>query len=526
VAKHFFSTPVRNVFKVNEEVYVKTGDGLYKLEGKQWELQKMKFKKGYVFYDKGFIEYDYLPNQYDFDASSLSYLIPQKSISTASKADLDNRLFIAAGGCLFEYSINKNYRHYYEGYSVRDIFLEDGLKVICTYSGIFINDSIKIREPYYSNGYLQKIGQRYFLSSDQLYELIPPAELKKIPSGVNVFAGYSRKVLEFQNNLYALNTKSVNRLDAAFNLLPIQQGYEYYDMEVVGDRLLFCTQSGEVFVYDGTKVQLLVKMETRVRDIYYFKNTVYLASDKGVYTIEGLDPKTLSPFLKTPFSVMVLVDALRNTWISTENGLYLLPDKKKDPILYIKDVEFNRGSLVLRNDSLWAGSITGLYVIDCFHVVKNFLPVYFNRVKADQTQQVIRWAIYAFILAVVMVGLAFVRREFRKRGNRFTLPQKENGPALTLDQVAEAIRTNNIMTVEGLAEYYKTNTVQLNRQFKTFDTTPGKFMKAVKIEYAREMLNNKTPIEEVVAKIGYSASFIRSELKKGSKKPTNAYLRK
>ena len=78
------------------------------------------------------------------------------------------------------------------------------------------------------------------------------------------------------------------------------------------------------------------------------------------------------------------------------------------------------------------------------------------------------------------------------------------------------------MTVEGLAEFYKTNTVQLNRQFKAFDTTPGKFMKAVKIEYAREMLNNKVSIEEVVAKTGYSAGFIRSELKKNERKISNS----
>jgi AraC-like DNA-binding protein len=513
VAKHFFPTPVRNVLKVNEDLYVKTGDGLYKLEDQQWKLQKMKFEKGYVFYDKGFIEADYLPNQYLIDARPLAYLIPQKSIRDASKADLGDKLFLATGGALFEYSINNNYWHGYEGTSVRDIFLEDNLKVISTYSGIFVNDTIKLSEPTYANGYLRKVGGRYFLSSDNLYEIKPPAELRKIPSGVNVFAGYSRKLMEFQNNLYSLNTKSVNRMDTGFNLLPIHQGYEYYDMEVVGDRLVFSTQSGEVFIYDGNKVQLLVKLDTRVRDIYIFKNTIYLSSDKGVFTIESLDPKTLRIFQQTPFTVMVLVDALRNTWISTENGLYLLPDKKKDLILYIKDVEFNRGALTLRNDSVWVGSITGLYVIDCYHVVKNFLPVYFNRIKTDQTQQVIRWAIYALIMAVLMAGLAFARREYRKRSNKFSLPQKETAPAFTLDQVAEAIRTNNIMTVEGLADYYKTNTVQLNRQFKTFDTTPGKFMKAVKMEYARELLKNKVPIEDVVGKIGYSASFIKSELK-------------
>lgn len=513
VSKHLFSTPVRNVFTVNDALYAKTGGGLYKLVGDKWELQDMKFTKAFVFYDNGFFEADYLLNKYLFNADPISYLIPQKSITNASKADLGDRLFISAGGSLFEYAVNNNYRHYYEGVSIRDIFLEDGFRVISSYAGIFVNDTLKKGEPGYSNGYLRKIRNRYFLSADHLYEIIPPSEFRKIPSGVNVFAGYSRKLVEYRNNIYSLNTKSFNLVDSSFNLLPIQQGYEYYDMEVVGDKLLSCTQTGEVFMYDGQKVLQLVKLRTRIRDIYHFKNTVYLSTDEGVYTIDGLDANTLNLFAKTPFAVMVLVDALRNTWISTENGMFLLPDLKKELIPYIDDVEFNRGALTLYNDTVYAGSISGLYVIDCYHVVKSFLPVYFNKIKADQTEQTKKWGLLGAGMIVLLAGMGYGYRAYKIRRTKLIIPQKETAPALTIDQITEAIRTHNIMTVEGLAEFYQTNTVQLNRQFKTFDTTPGKFMKTVKINYARELLKNRVPMEEVVAKVGYTAGFIKKELK-------------
>ncbi|HLO81866.1 MAG TPA: hypothetical protein VK166_12950 [Chitinophagaceae bacterium] len=474
----------------------------------------MKFSKTYVLYDKGFFEADYLPNQYLYNADPISYLIPQKSITNASKADLGDRLFISAGGSLFEYAVNNNYRHYYEGVSIRDIYLEDGLKLISSYSGIFINDTLRSGQPGYSNGYLRKIRNRYFLSADPLYEFLPPAEFRKIASGVNVFAGYSRKLVEYRNNIYSLNTKSVNRLDSSFNLQPIHQGYEYYDMEVVGDQLLFCTQTGEVFVFDGQSVKQLLKLKTRIRDIYYFKNTVYLSSDEGVFTIEGLNPVTLSHFAKTPFSVMVLVDALRNTWISTENGMFLMPDLKKELIPYIEGVEFNRGALTLYNDTVYAGSISGLYVIDCYHVVKSFLPLYFNKIQEDRTEQTIKWTTLGALLVVLVAGSGLAYRAYKIRRGKLVIPQKEATPTLTVDHIAEAIRTHNIMTVEGLAEYYKTNTVQLNRQFKTFDTTPGKFMKTIKINYARELLKKQVPMEEVVAKVGYTAGFIKKELKR------------
>jgi AraC-like DNA-binding protein len=283
-------------------------------------------------------------------------------------------------------------------------------------------------------------------------------------------------------------------------------------MEIVGDKLLFCTQTGEVFVYDGHNVQQLLKLKTRIRDIYQFKNTTYLSSEEGVYTLQGLDPGTLTHFLKTPFTVMVIVDALRNTWISTENGLYLLPDRKEEPILYIRDVEFNRAALTLYNDTIYAGSISGLYVIDCIHAVKNFLPLYLNKKQTEKAEQRKRWGIFGTGFFVLLAGLGFTYITYKRRKARLIIPQKETAPALTLENIAEAIRTHNIMTVEGLAEFYQTNTVQLNRQFKTFDTTPGKFMKTVKINYARELLKNKVPMEEVVTKLGYSASFIRKEL--------------
>ncbi len=513
VTKHVFPTPVRNVFAVNDEVYVKAGNGLYKLEGSKWVLQKMKFKKTYVFYEKGFYEGDYLANRQQFNAESMAYLIPQHSISNASKVDLDDRLFVSVGGSLFEYVVNKHYNHLNATISVRDIYLEDGLKVVSSYSGIYINDTIKVMKPGYSNGYFRKIRNKYYLSADHLYEFIPPGEFQIIKSGDNVFAGYSRKLVEYRNSIYSLNTKSVNRLDSNFELQPIHQGFEYYDMEVVGDKLIFCTQTGEVFVYDGQKVSQLLKLNTRIRDIYAFKNTIYFSSEEGVFTINGLDSSSLKQFTQTPFTVMVLIDALRNTWISTENGLFVLPDKQKELIPYIKDVEFNRGALTLYNDSLYAGSISGLYVIDCYYVVKNFLPQYLNKIQTDKSEQRKTLGLYAAGLVILVSGLGFAAyRVLNKKSAGLIIPQKETSPALTLENIAEAIRTHNIMTVEGLAEFYHTNTVQLNRQFKVFETTPGKFMKNVKLNYARELLKNKVPMEEVVAKVGYSASFMKKEL--------------
>jgi AraC-like DNA-binding protein len=513
VQKHTFPAPVRNVFALEQKVYARTGDGLYILEGDRWKKSKVEFKKTFVFYDKGFFESDFMPNKFEFDPKPMAYMIPQRSILSASVADLGDRFFVSAGGSLFEYSVNKFYRRRYHGASIRHIYLEDGLSVISTYSGIFINDSLKAAEPDFSNGAFCKIRGRYYLCCDPLFEFVPPAGFRRIPSGVNVFAGYSRKLVEFRNQVYALNTKSVNLLDSSFQLTPIHQGLEYFDLEVVDNELVFCTQTGEVLAFDGQKTRQLCNLESRVRDIYHFGSMVYFSTDRGVFTMQGLKPESLNQLTQTPFTVAVLIDALRNTWISTENGMFLQPDKKKDLIPFIRDVEFNRYALTFHNDTIFAGSVEGMFIIDTYDVAKNFLTVYYNRKQRMDAEERNTYLLIGASMVSVLAAIAILYQRYRKRKARLVLPQKETAPALTLKAIGDTIREHNIMTVEALAEHFKTNTVQLNRQFKNFDTTPGKFMKTVKLDLARDLLAQHVPMEEVVQKTGYSAAFIRKELK-------------
>lgn len=511
VAKHLFPEKVRNVFENGNELYVKTGDGLYKRENNKWELQDTKFQKAFVFYNKGFFEADYIPNPFIFDARSMATLIPQRSLVNGTLARVDDHLFVSVGGSLFEYAINNYYKHYYQECSIRDIYIEKNLKVISTYSGIFINDTIKAVSPSYSNGCFTKIKGNYYLSADSLYLYTSPNTFKSDPSGTNLFAGYSRKLIEYQTNIFALNTKSVNQFDSSFGLRPIHQGFEYYDIETVDSLLLFCTGTGEVFQFDGQKSQMLCKLNTRIRDIYSYSNTLYFSTDEGVYTLQNRQANTLKMLFPLKLSVMVIIDLQNNTWIATENGLFVLPDKGQEPIEFIKGVEFNRGALTCFGDEIYAGSIEGLYVINIYAVVKNFLPLYLNKKSLDESAFQLRMLVIGSLTVALLLLAGYIVYK-RRRKISFATTQMKDEPAFTLEKIGEDIRTHNIMTVEGLAEHYKTNTVQLNRQFKTFDTTPGKFLKKTKLSLASELLKNGVPMEDVVAKTGYSVGYLKKEL--------------
>lgn len=513
VQRHAFESPVRNVFKAGLDIYAKTGTGLYRLQDGKWEKDSRTFLKPYVFFENDFFEADFLPNKYIFDARTMEELIPQYSLSSATVATNSNGFFLAVGGSLYEYSVNKDYVHRYNKMSIRDVYHDKGLRVVSTYSGIIINDSILASQPGYSNGPLCKVKDRYYLCSDQLFELLPPDSFKLVETGENAFAGYSRKVIEYKGRMFSLNTKSVNRFDDSMVMQPIHQGYEYYDMEVVQGKLIFSTQSGEVFQYDGTKTTLLCQLKTRIRDIYTDLDLVYLSSDDGVFTIRQLQPATLTLLAKTPHTVMVLIDRFRNTWISTENGLYVRPDKSSELIPYIPDVEFNRGALSYYRDSIYAGSIEGLYVIDTYHAMKNFIPLQMSRLNTqkNKTQTTLLIAFIA-LTSLSLAGWLFYSK-YRKRQAILEIPHRQAAPQLTLDSLEQIIRKHQIVSVEGLAEHLKTSTVQLNREFKVFDTTPGKFLKKVKLQYAKELLAANTPMEEIVRATGYSASFLVKELR-------------
>jgi AraC-like DNA-binding protein len=513
VNRHTFPTPVRNVLAVNNVVYVKTGDGLYRRTGQEWKREPIEFSKPFVYYDNGWVEEDFLPQRYTFESGSMAHLIPQASLTSASKADAGNSLFVSVGGSLFEYSINKHYRHVMGRHSIRHVYLEPGLRMISTYSGIFINDSIRVTEPYYANGYFCRIGGKIYLCSDHLYEFIPPAGFQDISSGFNLFSGYSRKLVEFRGVIYSLNTKSVNRFDSLKELEPIHQGFEYFDLEVFGNSLLFCTQTGEVFSYNGEQTRPVLKLRSRIRDLFIFRNIVYVSADEGVFTFNGKDSASVKQIANTPFAVMTMVDMQRNTWIATENGLFIQPDGKTDLIPFIPDVEFNRAALTQQNDTIYAGSISGLYIFNSYNVRKSFLPIYYNKKTEDDSRARIRlilWVLAATALLMTLSGGFWWNR--RRRQAALVINHKEPAKTFSMEQVSEAIRSHGIMTVEALAEHYQTNTVQLNRQFKAFGTTPGRFMKQVKLDYARELLQQKVPIDEVALKVGYSPQFIRKEL--------------
>jgi AraC-like DNA-binding protein len=169
-------------------------------------------------------------------------------------------------------------------------------------------------------------------------------------------------------------------------------------------------------------------------------------------------------------------------------------------------MEFNRGALAFRKDLLYVGSINGLYLIDTKRFLGSYLPTMINK-REEKHSITYLWPL--LIVVLIMTGLFLVEFYRRKIHSTQTIQPRSK---FDLAQVEKDIRTNQLLSVEALAEHYGTNTVQLNRQFKSYNTTPGKFLKKVRMKMARDMMDKNIPLDDIALKVGYSAYFLKKNL--------------
>jgi AraC-like DNA-binding protein len=157
---------------------------------------------------------------------------------------------------------------------------------------------------------------------------------------------------------------------------------------------------------------------------------------------------------------------------------------------------------------VYAGSFNGLYLVDASKTINDYLPSILPKIDGLHGPGR-RYIAGLAILAVLVVMIYMIRRRKAALRKAVSPPTSD----LTLVQVREDIIQQRLLSVEDMAEWYETNPVQLNRIFKTFETTPGKYLRQVKLEHARSLFANSASMEELIAVTGYSADYLRKHLK-------------
>ena len=339
-------------------------------------------------------------------------------------------MFVCTAGSLFEYQINTTYSVIFSDLSIRHIFKESGLTVYSTYGGIFLHrqDSamVKAKGLGHSNGNFLHSSLGDIIASDFLFGLSPKDSFVHLPINFGVQEGKVRKAIMKKDTMMIMLTNSICTYHAETGVQALVLNEEFTDLEVLGDSILFTTAEGKLFSIWNGKTRLLCDVGERVRDIFPVAEGLYLAAFDGVH-FYSFDQHQITKTLKVKQTSGVVTDSQQNLWVATDGGLFVIPQNEEIIIPFIKNVEFNRGAITYFNDTVYAGSINGLYVIEAWSVSKLNIPAAIHKVKVQNRQLTV-----AGVIGVIAFSLIawFVTSYIRKQ-RKILLPA-DNRPKKTL----------------------------------------------------------------------------------------------
>lgn len=515
IARHHFDEPVNNVFLAEGRIYAKVGSHIYKRSEGQWEKMSGEYKKYFVFYSNGFYEHEYIPKEHLIeDIRYMADLIPQKALTNATAAMDGNVLFVSVGGSLYEYLINTSYSLMFADKSIRHTYKDDNLIVYSTYGAIYVNrdrgNTVVARGLKHSNGNFVRTSYGDIIASDYLFQLYQDDSISRMAVDFGLQQGKVRKAINHRDTLLLMLTNSICTYHPSTGVQTLALNHEFTDLEWVNNALVFCTAEGKLFSRQEGNITELLDLHEKLRDIFPMPDGLFLAGSTGVF-FYSFKEKKITRMIDVKGAAAMVIDMEQNLWIGSDFGLYIIPKDEQLKIPFIPNVEFNRGALTYYNDTIFAGSIHGLYLIDAYTTSKSTIPAAIHKVKVYNRNLTIAGLVGLVVLSIgAWLTIVYIRKRRKIAVPAEARPTKRLG----LADIERDILEQNIQTVDGLADHLHTNTVQLNRIFKSFNTTPGKFLKSVKMKLARQMLRDGKTMQDVVSVTGYSAQLIKTELKK------------
>jgi len=440
----------------------------------------------------------------------LDYILPGFFTNTITKGRIGNKLFVSYRGNLLEYKIETDINLYLKGTSVRHIFLNDTIRIISTYNGIYLDRNYNnygekiLSGSNYSNGELNAIGNELYLCQDGLFLLNGDSAFSRLRFEIN--GAPFRKLLDWNGRTVALLDKRISYFDLeSLNETHTLLDHEtIYDAEVWEEDLVCCSSNGVVTRFRNGQKADSVQLEGVLNDISVEGKNILVSSDSGIYSLDrNLTPTLLLDDLQC-LQARIADDCI---FITSLNGLYMLKDGNLFTL--VSDVEFNRRALTIFNNYLYAGSIDGIYSIklsDFFnHVLSHLEPVPIKIEKTKALSMNYPLAIFAIIIGGLLLWFLF-----RKRVKNELIHESKND--FNPELISKLIREDpSILSIQNLAGKLNTSVVQLNRKLKIHGTTPLTVMQQVKKEIAIEMFSKGESLEHISKRTGYSKRYIREK---------------
>lgn len=522
-----FEEPVYNVDGGGEVIIARTPSALYRLNGeKEFEVvERLKPETigkhtwlGKIDREGNFSTYntDYLPPNKIAPYDPVGLYLPGYHHDNITVAKDGDEYYAVFRGSILKYEIRKFYRIRNRWESVRHIYVDDSIKITSTYSAIYRDSAYNvfgldtIKGITYASGEASKINNRFYLCSDELFRLEAGKWNKVVLS--TAANHHFRKLVAHNKDVYYLSNEGFGRIDLTndriIDTILLTEKDEFFDVAWLDNKAYVSNRDGYVYIYEQNKPIVKVLIGSPVYDVNFCPENEHaiLSTKSGIFELDlsNLKFKLLHPIYEAVQTIYVNGELL----IATGHGLYIKYGEKIYEL--IPNTEFNKYALVQFRDMIFAGSIEGLFVIDkgilLNDVVNSFKSVEF---KSNQNRNTLLMIIF---LGALLVFISILLYHNRQRKNQIA---KLTRKAITInpDTIRETVLGNpRIISVEDIAAYFETSTVQLNRILKKYNTSGLTLLKAIKQDIAREMLAENKSVEEISKRVGYSVNYIKRNL--------------
>lgn len=519
VNQHQFEEPINNIDGDGKNLIIRSDNFLFQF--KNGEFQKIAhpdFSKGRFSWLSQSANVEALQS-YATNVIMKEKILPRKGIEPflpgyfqdgMTSAKIGNRYFVCYRGAILEYQIRNFYKVEHKSQSIRSIYMDDSVRVIASYSGVFV-DSIftqynnnPIPGAPYSNGEVNKIGNNIYVNVDFLGKL----EGNRIKEIVRSHDKYKfRKLISYKDKAICLTDYSIGIIDLhtyqfTDTLLTTSSGFN--DAELIGKDLYVSSENGKLYMFsmDNLKLSSASISEKPIYDINACSDTLYLSGQEGLFNYiptSGVRTKLLDH----PMVIQSL--CLGNSILfTTYKGLYLFSDGKYYEIIH--NVEFNKRALAIYDNYIYAGSIEGLFIIDWqlvkLDLIPGLSPMVINKPK---------YTLYIIIilsLTMCLLGL-FIYRQKKKQKELVNIIHKKE--KISPEGIRELMLQNEqIISVEAIAEYYQTSVNQLGRVLKKHDTTPLNLIKEIKKEMVLDMMDKDIPLSKIALRVGYREAYVKA----------------
>jgi DNA invertase Pin-like site-specific DNA recombinase len=506
-----------NILKSKEgEVFAGTSQGIFKITHHLFE--KVDSQEGYIAFDekgklviqkegiKNYVERKYL------------YLLPYPDqVREEFHVGTDLNFYIVSNGMLYSYDIVP-YKLTFPNSSVRTI----SANFVGTYSGIFFNNE-KIRSQNFSDGYIREFEGKVFICYNDLIILDLPEAGQPLQEEQQIIHKFNSQVHDIfyssvDSRYYAATTYQLARLSQDLKTYEILYTADQGTIAFLGElrsSILF-SSNDNLILYSATlnSFEILYHHPKPILGGYTNVRNLYFLAEDGLYNLNSDDTYQKLADLKAAHTILPISG--NENLIATNVGLWYFNATSRQLEVVIPGVEFNTKALHKSGETIYAGSVKGLFTLSVNTIpqlIKLNQPLTAKSIS-DYSKEIIGGTII-FLLIIGVLAREIIKGRQKIQYYEENLAKAEifideqgTEPKVTREQIEEFIKAKLAeASLKSITSHFNITNSQVYSILKP--DKPGTIIQDLRIEMVLDMKKKEIPFQEIANATGLSKSYVR-----------------